>query len=568
MPRRPRPPGPRSSSDAAQLAWGPAYCVGRYPMGRSDRYGVRCGTCQRPLDGPPVSSNLPRPMRAPGALLLFATSISAAPLAAQTASPYVPLHRGPMPYVESLIPGGVIADPTPLPRPLKQADLVLALEAADTPRLGAAAKATVRQLLREFRPRVRGPRYRVELGAGLAAASYTMRDPLELGRGVPPRQAVRRGFASGTGQLLLAFGPFVAVSHPTVDTRLQYDPDWTAKNDNATRWEEGYVSGQWRHGEAFFGILDRNWGPSGIQGVLLSDDPYSMDHLYLSIGTERVQIAAIATQLDSRTDTSGAIVNRYMIYHRFWLRPRGRWTVALWEGSVISGVGRPLEPWYLNAATLGVLRQSATDANVNSFVGFDLERHARTTLFGQFMLDDIQLSRKVASDQKPTSYAFTVGAKGRLRSRAAAWTLFYTQVANLTYRNEDDLQVPLLYGLGTGRNFSDYDQATAKLGIVTRSGALLEPELTLLRQGEGDPRLPHPLVPDYPTTAGFLQGVVERTVRVALSGSYAPVARFGLRFDGGVHRISNYLHMSGQRRTQVVRSLSNAYRFSTQGALP
>jgi hypothetical protein len=197
-------------------------------------------------------------MRAAGALLLVATSLSAAPLAAQTASPYVPLGHWAMPYVEYLISGGVIADPTPLTRPLKQADLVRALEAADTLRLGDAARATVRRLLREFRPQVQGARYRVELGAGLAAASYTMRDPLEIGRGVPPRQAVRRGFASGSGQVLLAFGPFVGVSHPTVDTRLQFDPDWTATADNATRWEEGYLSGQWRHGELFFGILDRN----------------------------------------------------------------------------------------------------------------------------------------------------------------------------------------------------------------------------------------------------------------------------------------------------------------------
>src|SRR2546426_10609155 len=84
---------------------------------------------------------------------------------------------------------------------------------------------------------------------------------MELGGGVPPRPAVRRGFASGSGEVLLAFGPFVGVTHPTVDTRLQYDPDWRAATDNATRWEEGYVSGQWRCGEAFFGILDRNWGP-------------------------------------------------------------------------------------------------------------------------------------------------------------------------------------------------------------------------------------------------------------------------------------------------------------------
>ena len=128
--------------------------------------------------------------------------------------------------------------------------------------------------------------------------------------------------------------------------------------------------------------------------------------------------------------------------------------------------------------------------------------------------------------------------------------------------------MPLYHFLGTGRNFDDYDQATLKLGLLPAAALLIEPELTLLRQGEGDPRLPHPAIPDYPTTATIFQSVVERTVRVALSGSYASAARFGLRFDGGLHRISNYLHMSGQTRTKFVGSLSIAYRFSTQGALP
>ena len=48
-------------------------------------------------------------MRAAGALLLVATSFSATPLDAQTASPYVPLHHWATPYVEYLISSGVIA---------------------------------------------------------------------------------------------------------------------------------------------------------------------------------------------------------------------------------------------------------------------------------------------------------------------------------------------------------------------------------------------------------------------------------------------------------------------------
>jgi hypothetical protein len=495
---------------------------------------------------------------------LVLTALGAMPLVAQTASPYVPMRHWAMPYVEYLISTGTIVDPTPLTRPIRQSDLVRALEAADTARLDAAAAGTVRRLIQEFRLHVTGSRYRVALGAGLAAASYAVRDPLELGRGVPPRPAVRRGFASGSGEVLLAFGPFVAVTHPTVDTRLQYDPDWSATENNATRWEEGYVAGQWRYGEAFFGILDRNWGPSGIQGVLLSDDPYSMDHLHLSIGTERVRLATIATELDP-IDTGAMAVNRYEILHRLWIRPRGRWTVALWEASVLSGVGRSLEPWYLNVATLSFLRQGR-GPNANSFAGFDVERRARSTLFGQFMLDDVQLSRKTTTDRKPASYAFTVGAKGRL-SPALAWTLFYTQVANLTYRNEDDQQVPLYHSLGTGRNFSDYDQATARASWLARPGLLLEPEVTVVRQGEGDPRLPHPLPPDYPATATLFEGVVQRVVRFAVGGSWQHRG-VSVTGSGGVHLITDVGHLAGANQTRWLGSIGISYRLAWERALP
>src|SRR2546422_5865817 len=50
----------------------------------------------------------------------------------------------------------------------------------------------------------------------------------------------------------------------------------------------------------------------------------------------------------------------------------------------------------------------------SSFVGLDVERHGDLTVFGQFMLDDIQIDRKTPADQKPSSYGLTVGAKGGL----------------------------------------------------------------------------------------------------------------------------------------------------------
>ena len=90
-------------------------------------------------------------------------------------------------------------------------------------------------------------------------------------------------------------------------------------------------------------------------------------------------------------------------------------------------------------------------------------RHGTVTLFAQGMLDDIQVDKKTVTDRKPASYGLTVGAQGPVLHGAAAWTLFYTRVSNLTYRNEDDSQTPIYFGLGTGRNFSDYDQTSLKL---------------------------------------------------------------------------------------------------------
>jgi len=127
--------------------------------------------------------------------------------------------------------------------------------------------------------------------------------------------------------------------------------------------------------------------------------------------------------------------------------------------------------------------------------------------------------------------------------------------------------VPLYHLLGTGRNFDDYDQLTWTLGLLPRAGLLLTPEVTYLRQGEGDPRLPHPVVSAYPTTPTIFQGIVERTLRFAVAGSYAPSARVGLSFDAGVHHISNFQHTNGDTRTRLLGRVSLSYRLERVGAV-
>ena len=467
-----------------------------------------------------------------------------------------------MPYVEHLIARGRLVDPTPLTRPFREADLLRSLEGADSARLSGGEWRVVAQIKDDLRRRERGPTARLELHAGVAASSHARRDPLrEAGAG--------HGTASGGAGLTLLFGPVVAVTHPYFDTRLKYDPDWYGKKDRviAGRSAEAYVSAQLRYADLFFGTLDRNWGPSAVQGILLSDSPYGLEHASLSLGTAGVRVEGIAAQLNSLPDTTGAIHNRYLVQHRLWLRPPGRWTVALWEGSVLEGVGRQLEPWYLNLMSLGVLAQVNTSSDVNSFVGFDVQRRGGVTVFAQGMLDDIQIDRASTTDRKPDSYGLTVGAQGNLGIASAAWTLFYTRISNLAYRNEDGFQAPLYFGLGTGRNYSDYDQLTVRSSFIPAHGVLLTPEVTVLRQGEGDLHLAHPPVTAYDSTRAFLSGVVERTVRLAI-GYRLLAGSVSLAGDGGVHLISNAGHATGANKTRWVGRVGIEWRYRKESLIP
>src|SRR5437870_6383222 len=319
------------------------------------------------------------------ALLLLV--LCAGPLAGQQASAYVPLDHWVMPYVEHLIASGILADPAPLTRPLREADLVRALHAVDTLTTSGAVTETVRRLIAAFtsEPGQDGSHYRLDGTLGVAAATYAKRDPLAAVDSAGPRAAgPKHGYVNGGLALQLDFGPVVAVTHPYFDTRLKYDPDWFGKKDRtvAGRTAESYVSAQWRFGEVFFGRRDRNWGPRVVQGLLLSDDPYGLDHLGITLGTSRAQLQAIATQLDDR-DSAGVLVHRYMTQHRLWTRPSSTWTLALWDASVLSGADREFEPWDLHILNIGYLEQLNTGTNVNSFFGLDFERRGHITLFGQ-----------------------------------------------------------------------------------------------------------------------------------------------------------------------------------------
>jgi len=484
-------------------------------------------------------------------------------LGAQQPSPYVPLGHWATPYLEHLIARGAIVDPSPLSRPFVQADVVRALTAADTTRLGGAERRVVRAILVALgRPPADGkPWGRVDGDVAATGASQARRDPL---------RAAGPGHATAAGGLAIQalLGPVAVVTHPYFDTRLKYDPDYHGKKDRAIagRTAEAYVDARWRFGELFFGSLDRNWGPPALEGLIVSPSPYSYDHLALSLGTRRIQLQGIVTELDDLPDTAGVSNHRFFIAHRLLWRPSDATTLGFWEGEIAAGPDRTLEPWFANILNLGLLVEYDRNINVNSLLGVDFESRLHgVKLFAQALLDDIQIDRKTRADSEPPSYGVTLGVEAAVHG--VVITGFYTQVANLTYRTPNPAEAVESRLVGLGRNFSDYDQLTLRASALAGPGVLLQPEATLLRQGQGDFRLPYPPVAAYGTTPTLFAGVVERTVRLAMGAAWQRGA-WGVSGNGGVHFIHNAGHVSGVSQTKWIGAVTLAYRFHVEGVLP
>jgi len=478
-------------------------------------------------------------------------------------SAYLPMHHWAVPYIEFLIARGDMPDPAPMTRPLRRADVVRALGAVDTTAhrpLAATVRALVAALVEPEAPAAGT----AEVYGGVGASTHARRAALReagTGHGVPVAGAA----------LTARFGAVVTAIHPYLDNRLKYDPDYHGKQDRivAGRIRDAYAEIQTRYANVFFGLLDRNWGMPEVEGLAVSPSPYSYDHLGLRIGTSRVRLDAVLGELDPLPDATGAMAERYYVAHRLYVQPMEALAVALWEGTVLAGPGRGLDQWFANVLNVGLLAQYDQGSSANHQLGIDLRIAPATwpALYATFMLDDVQVDSGGPGDNEPASYALLLGAAGRAPAHGR-WTAYYTRVSNLAFRTPNPAETVMRRSVGLARNFSDYEQLTVQGEWLLAPGVLLRPEATVLRQGEGDFRLPYPPVAEYGQTPVMFHGTVERTVRAAIAGDAALPGGITVRFDAGVHLIDNAGHVSGATDTRFVASIEAIYRFRFAGALP
>ena len=111
---------------------------------------------------------------------------------------------------------------------------------------------------------------------------------------------------------------------------------------------------------------------------------------------------------------------------------------------------------------------------------------AASTLQAQLGIDDLQYEQTSGADRYPNRWALTLAAFGPLGPHAGlARDSTPRRRASPSARSIRSRISPTPAS-GIGRNFDDMDQSTYGQRAARRTRWLLTPELTLLRQGEGE----------------------------------------------------------------------------------
>lgn len=464
---------------------------------------------------------------------------------------YVPLDDIAYRYVDALMARGELRGLSLLERPYNARALAAGADSA----LGHSRSPIVRSYaialrtaLQRYTAGVTGattsidqPRFIVNADVFATAQSSGERNLMQADS--------NRSVTGGVGvRFAMIAGPVVAMVHPIVDNRLNNDPEFAGRQDRAIagRTEDAYVSGQWQYAELFAGRIARNWGPYAIEGLQLGSAPYTYDHLYLRVGTDRVHVSSLAAKLDDAFETDG-VYARYFYTHRLGVRWK-RLEVAATEGFIAAGIGRSYDLSLLNPVNIYALswRNERVDGNLS--LGGNLAYHGGRwgNYAAEVFLDDIQIDRGCTTVCKePSSYGGTISGEGLPLWRDQKLFASYTRLTGLAYRTPANAEQYSSFGVGLGQEFSDYDETRAGVDLAVLPYTTLRVYGAYRRQGQGDFHLPYPTVAQYQNLPGFLQGTVEKVARLGVTGGVMVAPGLEITGDLGYNHSTNARHLTG-----------------------
>ncbi|APF20128.1 hypothetical protein Calab_0547 [Caldithrix abyssi DSM 13497] len=274
------------------------------------------------------------------------------------------------------------------------------------------------------------------------------------------------------------------VNQTTVDQEFKYDANFAGDLSEADHWlygrvNEAYADFHQEKFNIFYGRTHRNWGPLGEYGLILSNNPYTYDHLLIALNLKRIKFSLIYAQLDEyqpvfsykNPDPPVQNVRRNLIGHRLDIHVSDRFQFALTEMATYGGENRPFEWAFLNPMNFYYPIQRNDKKQMDGFWCVDVfwKPFEKTAIWGQFLVDDIIVNNDPGIDDRGR-YPDRLGILASFRQadwliNGTLWSLTYVRIWNRTYQSKFSWENYHYRGYGLGYPAPGLEEFKVKIDI-------------------------------------------------------------------------------------------------------
>jgi hypothetical protein len=351
------------------------------------------------------------------------------------------------------------------------------------------------------------------------------------------------------------------------DNRLDDDPDYLGKrqNDLAAYFERSVITARYKGFEAHVGRDHLVWGPGRDAALLISDHSRPLDQIRLGYRRSWMKYEFVAATLDASryaTDEGPDRQRRFLSGHRLEIQPSDHLVLGISEAILFAEPHAGFNLAFFNPVIFyHAVQLNGPDVG-NTLGSFNMAWMPSNhwTLYGDLMIDDIQLENSVQNDQEPDAYGVIVGTvwSDAIAVPGLDATAEYTRITNRTYNGQGGpwekwlhRRQPLGHWMG-----NDFDRLLLALDYWPRFSRRLQLACARLRRGEGriedpfsKPWLDLPEGESY--SEPFPTGIVETTNRMSLQVDWQVRPWGWLTGSLQVDWIDNAGHVEGESEQEL-----------------
>ncbi|UCB52160.1 MAG: hypothetical protein JSV10_09265 [Candidatus Zixiibacteriota bacterium] len=375
-------------------------------------------------------------------------------------------------------------------------------------------------------------------------------------------------------------GPnFFACTRYTLDESLAKDSDYDGKvwRGFAGDAAQAYLAFNLPYLKMLLGRERVAWGQKPAGGLILSENAFPLDMLKIQGGWGVFQVSSFIAFLSSiqKADSSGEIAreNRYISGHRISLNLFSKIQLGLSETVIYGGEDRQVEAYYLNPLLWYHGAQMNEKRDDNTFFAFDFNLRPKrdVLLYGEFLIDDLQIEKKSQGDKEPNELAYFGGLSvlDPFGLRATEINAEYMRINNWTYNQVEERNRYLNRNRLLGNPLGpDTDRIRLSFSRWLRRGLKSTLSYQKTRSGEGS--VNSPWSQPWMTAQGeykekFPSGVVETEDNFGLTLQYRYSNALSCKLMWDYLAFANYQNIENREEDYNQVSLNLSYHF--QGVL-